>query len=124
MGDDGPKAPLRASAELTSGLGGIRRSWLDFIPQGIGTRVEEVRTVKTSALITALTLGLGVTVPAAARPPHPPPPEAFEACEDALQGDACRVETPHGTLNGTCEMPRGDVLVCVPEGMPPPPPQP
>lgn len=77
--------------------------------------------VKTTALTLVFSLGLGVSS-AAARPPHPPPPEAFEACDGAAEGQACTVETPHGTLSGTCQMPRGNRLVCVPENMPPPPP--
>ena len=41
-----------------------------------------------------------------------PPPEAFEACEDLEDGDACTVETPHGTVEGTCGTGalRGDAL--------------
>ena len=45
-----------------------------------------------------------------------PPPEAFEACANLVQGDSCTVETPRGQLSGSCEMPRGEELVCVPEG--------
>ena len=44
-----------------------------------------------------------------------PPPEAFEACVGATVGDTCVVETPHGTLEGTCRQARrSDDLVCVP----------
>lgn len=56
------------------------------------------------------------------RPPHPPPPEAFAACEAQEEGSLCAVETPHGTLEGTCRAPRGERLVCVPNGPPPGPP--
>lgn len=45
-----------------------------------------------------------------------PPPEAFTACESKSQGDSCTVSTPKGELSGTCEMPKGDKLVCAPEG--------
>lgn len=44
-----------------------------------------------------------------------PPPEAIEACSGASEGQDCVVETPHGTLEGTCRrMPDGDELACVP----------
>lgn len=60
------------------------------------------------------------------RPPHPPPPEAFEACADLDEGDACTVETPRGELQGTCGyLPNLENLICVPphhrNGPPPPP---
>ena len=35
-----------------------------------------------------------------------PPPEAYTACEGLSEGGACSVETPHGTLSGTCRVPR------------------
>lgn len=44
-----------------------------------------------------------------------PPPEAFEACTGAAEGEACSVDTPHGTLEGICKQhPDGDGLLCVP----------
>ncbi|MGB5811851.1 MAG: hypothetical protein WBG86_15035 [Polyangiales bacterium] len=50
-----------------------------------------------------------------------PPPEAFEACEGATDGDVCAVETPHGTLDGVCrETTRHEELVCVPNDHRPP----
>ena len=52
--------------------------------------------------------------------PHNPPPEAFEACRGRNQGDACTVNTPHGTLTGTCETFPGQGLVCRPACPPPP----
>ena len=56
------------------------------------------------------------------RPPHPPPAEAFEACEGANEGDVCDFEGPRGhSIVGTCHDGPED-LVCVPEGAPPPPP--
>ncbi|MEQ9081740.1 MAG: hypothetical protein RLP09_48185 [Sandaracinaceae bacterium] len=55
------------------------------------------------------------------RPPRRPPPEAFEACADQEEGSLCAVETPHGTLEGTCRAPRGETLACVPNDHRPPP---
>jgi len=53
-----------------------------------------------------------------------PPPEAYTACEGLSEGGACSVETPHGTLSGTCRVPRrGSLqeasLICAPAGGPP-----
>ena len=46
-----------------------------------------------------------------------PPPEAFAACEGLSDGASCSVTTPRNeTLQGSCAMPKGDRLVCVPEG--------
>lgn len=45
-----------------------------------------------------------------------PPPEAFTVCSGSSVGGSCTVSTPRGDMSGTCEMPRGDKLVCVPEG--------
>ena len=46
-----------------------------------------------------------------------PPPEAFTACNGLSVGSTCTVETPRGTLNGTCQSPRGEgELVCGPAG--------
>lgn len=45
-----------------------------------------------------------------------PPPEAFEACESATEGDSCSVETPRGTLEGMCRNVR-EGMVCVPDRM-------
>ena len=55
---------------------------------------------------------------------HSPPPEAYTACEGLSEGTACSVETPHGTLSGTCRVPRRRSLqeasvICVPAGGPP-----
>ncbi|MDC0335596.1 DUF1566 domain-containing protein [Pseudodesulfovibrio sp.] len=46
-----------------------------------------------------------------------PPQEAFDACDNKSQGDACTVQTPHGTLKGLCSD-MSDGTVCVPEGGP------
>jgi hypothetical protein len=53
-----------------------------------------------------------------------PPPEAFEACSGASEGQECVVDTPHGTLEGTCQQARDlDGLVCVPNDHRGPPPR-
>ncbi|MEM7437690.1 MAG: hypothetical protein AAF436_21230 [Myxococcota bacterium] len=73
----------------------------------------------------ALTLAAGafsLSLFARAQPPdgsqrerRGPPPEAIEACVDLSVGEACIVDTPHGTLEGVCrEGRRGNELVCVP----------
>ena len=63
---------------------------------------------------------------------HGPPPQAFEACAELVENDACEVQTRRGDLlNGQCRVPRrflrrqqetadaideADVpMVCVPE---------
>lgn len=49
-----------------------------------------------------------------------PPEEAFTACENKAVGDSCSVITPHGDeVNGSCGMPRGERLVCIPDNPPP-----
>lgn len=89
-------------------------------------------TMKTKTQF-ALTLAAGVlsfSLFANAQPPggsqgdrRGPPPEAIEACAGATEGQDCVVETPHGTLEGTCrQMHDGDELACVPNdhrGRPP-----
>ena len=61
------------------------------------------------------------------RPPRRgPPPEAYEACADASEGDSCAVQTPRGdTMEGTCVADRRDAdrLVCRPDQPPGPPPE-
>lgn len=55
-------------------------------------------------------------MPAGGRPKGPPP-EAFDACVDASEGDACSVELGDHAVTGACQKDRKDesVLVCVPE---------
>lgn len=58
------------------------------------------------------------------RPPHKPPPEAFEVCEGQAEGDACSLTPPDRdeVIEGTCRIPpQRDVLVCVPNDHRPPP---
>lgn len=46
-----------------------------------------------------------------------PPPEALEACKSLSQGASCEVTTRRGEiLAGTCQIPIGNQLACVPEG--------
>lgn len=72
-----------------------------------------------------LSLGAFFVGAASAQPPEGarrgPPPEAFAACESQDEGSLCEFESPHGTLEGTCQTPRGDRLVCVPNDHRPPP---
>ncbi|MEM9192185.1 MAG: hypothetical protein AAGF12_23635 [Myxococcota bacterium] len=77
--------------------------------------------------LTLLLLSFAILAPVALaqsnreRPPGPPPPEAFEACESQEEGTQCAVETPRGLLEGICRRPpRLDALVCVPTGHRPP----
>ena len=75
--------------------------------------------ITTMVLSTAvLTLSLALAQggpPGGGQRKGPPPPEAFTVCEDKASGDSCTVTTPQGEETGTCEMPRGDKLVCAPE---------
>ena len=49
-----------------------------------------------------------------------PPQEAINACSGQPQGSTCSVNTPNGTLNGTClTPPKLTQLVCVPVGSQP-----
>lgn len=74
----------------------------------------------TIRAFTTLTF-LAFTATALAQPPNGPPPEAFDACANRPHGAACSFATPRGTLEGTCQTPRGNDLVCVPNDAPPPP---
>ncbi len=50
-----------------------------------------------------------------------PPQEAIDACIGLTQGAACSINTPNGTLSGTCGTPpNASQLACVPAGGPPP----
>ena len=49
-----------------------------------------------------------------------PPQEAITACTGLTQGASCSINTPNGTLSGTCGMPPNSTqLACVPAGGPP-----
>jgi len=77
------------------------------------------RPLTLLTLVGALACASVTFAQGADRPPRRPPPEAFEACANQEEGTLCAVETPHGTLEGTCRAPRGDELVCVPNDPPP-----
>jgi hypothetical protein len=86
------------------------------------TQTEKTMNTKNKLafMLAAGTLLFGVL--AQAQPPsgsgqdrRGPPPEAIEACSGASEGQACTVDTPHGTLEGTCrQVPNLDELACVP----------
>lgn len=66
------------------------------------------------------------TLPEPPAPPPdapPPPPEAIEACGTLSEGAACQVQTPRGSLRGTCQVLR-EQLACLPLGGGPPGPPP
>jgi hypothetical protein len=50
-----------------------------------------------------------------------PPQEAIVACSGLSVGSACSINTPNGTVNGTCGTPPNSTLIaCMPAGGPPP----
>ena len=101
-------------------------------PSRKSTMETKMKTTKRLTFPLALTTGvLCLGLLAQAQPPggsdrgRPgPPPEAFEACSGASEGETCTVNTPHGTLDGTCQqVPDAEELACVPNdhrGGPPP----
>ena len=68
------------------------------------------RALKGAAvLISASSLGLFATAQ------RKPPPQLYEACAGAAEGDPCTAETPRGPLEGTCKyLPDDEQLVCWP----------
>lgn len=65
-----------------------------------------------------LPISLLTFVSTGAAQPHKPPQEAFAACNGISEGGGCAVETPHGTLEGTCRIPpEEEQVVCVPTKM-------
>ena len=70
--------------------------------------------IVAGSAVTVVFLSLGLV--AAAQPGgRRPPPAAYEACEGKSEGASCSVDTPRGTLEGTCRIPPNmDELVCVP----------
>lgn len=46
-----------------------------------------------------------------------PPPAALDACRDISAGDACLVDTPDGSLEGTCAEVRAGTA-CIPNHLP------
>src|SRR5262245_46463794 len=67
---------------------------------------------------------IAAVAPFAFAHPEHPPKEAFDACTNHKQGDACTVKLRDFTLDGTCiTLPDQADLVCRPNHPPPPPPQ-
>jgi hypothetical protein len=49
-----------------------------------------------------------------------PPQEAIDACVNLSVNAACSVNTPNGTISGTCQSIQNSITACVPAGGPPP----
>ncbi|QFT56432.1 hypothetical protein [Microbulbifer sp. THAF38] len=65
-----------------------------------------------------LPIALLALISTATAQPRKPPQEAFDACNGKSEGDACTVETPRGTLEGTCRKPpQEEQILCVPTKM-------
>ena len=82
--------------------------------------------LSTSALL--LLLGLSWGAQAASKPEHPPKPpkEAYTACANLIENDACTITTPNGNaIDGICaptpDSKTGGALACRPNDMPKPP---
>ena len=82
--------------------------------------------LSTSALL--LLLGLSWGAQAASKPEHPPKPlkEAYTACANLIENDACTITTPNGNaIDGICaptpESKSSSTLACRPNDMPKPP---
>jgi len=86
------------------------------------TQTEKTMKTKNKLAFAVAAGSLCLGLLAQAQPPggsdrgrRGPPPEAIEACAGAGEGQACTVDTPHGTLDGTCQqVPDVDGLACVP----------
>lgn len=48
-----------------------------------------------------------------------PPQEAIDACANLSVNAACSVNTPNGTISGTCQSIQNSITACVPAGGPP-----
>jgi len=71
--------------------------------------------------LTAFLLTICSGAQAQDRPPHPPPPEAIEACATLTEGAVCSFEGRRGeTVEGECVLTPEDELACAPAGGPPP----
>ena len=82
--------------------------------------------LSTSALL--LLLGLSWGAQAASKPEHPPKPpkEAYTACANLIENDACTITTPNGNaIVGICAPPpeskSSSTLACRPNAIPKPP---
>ena len=61
-------------------------------------------------------LGLAFNVVITFSAPPKPPIEAFEACQNAQQGNQCEVLMQSSSISGICRLPSQQfVLVCVPD---------
>ena len=47
-----------------------------------------------------------------------PPQTAIDACVNTAVNSACMIDTPNGTLNGTCQPVQNSIVACVPAGGP------
>ena len=91
---------------------------------------QHLRSVFSVAAIIAL-LGLSLTSAQAETKPdrqHPPKPpkEAYTACANLIENDACTITTPNGNaIDGICaptpESKSSSTLACRPNDMPKPP---
>ncbi len=83
-----------------------------------------MKTVLASILVTILPLAIAAAEPGDRRgPPRKPPQEAFTACVNLAEGDACSVKLRDHTISGTCEkFPEQTELACRPDHPPGPPP--
>jgi hypothetical protein len=79
---------------------------------------------KIVSIISLVGASLGIAAFAFADSDHPraPPPEAFAACTDSKEGDACAVKLRDRSLDGKCQAFEDKRLFCMPNEMPPPPP--
>ncbi len=104
-------------------------------PQGDAMRVDNyVRCVtgefngaaQTGSIIETMPETQPAQVPAEQSPQQSgpqnrqPPQEALDACVSQSQGAACTVDTPNGTITGSCAVVQSGQLACVPAGGLPP----
>ena len=81
-----------------------------------------MKKVISMIVLMAASLGMAAVAFADSDRPHGPPPEAFSACADSKEGDACTVKLRDRSLDGKCQMFSEDKkLFCMPNDMPPPP---
>ena len=88
---------------------------------------QSSRTLRSTSALLVL-LGLSWGAQAADKPQHPPKPpkEAYTACANLIENDACTITTPNGNaIDGICaptpESKTGCSLACRPNDMPKPP---
>ncbi len=97
-------------------------------PQGDAVRIynyvrcvtgEADGTIQTGGTIETTSVTQPAQIPAGQAPKGQPLQEAIEACSGLGQDAACTIDTPKGTLVGSCRTVQTDQLACVPEGGPP-----